>query len=88
MLFLLCLNTASPWDREVESVSLDQKAPKSMDDAASETVDEVVQKQPHIGVSSFECYKNASLSTIHHHKNPSFLGTRKGANTVRNSRPI
>lgn len=52
MLFLLCLNTASPWDREVESVSLDQKAPKSMDDAASETVDDVVQKQPHIGVSS------------------------------------
>lgn len=58
-----------------------------MNDAVSETVDDLAQKQSHIGVSSFECHKNTSLSRIHH-KNASFLRTRKGANTARNSRPM
>lgn len=47
-----------------------------MNDAASETVDDLAQKQPHIGISIFECHEDTSLSRTHN-EYPSFLGTRK-----------
>lgn len=72
----LALHENNPIEVEAGDFSPETTRPQLVDDGASEAVDRLTLKQPHIGVSCLVCHKNTSFSGKHHN-HASFLRTRE-----------